>query len=172
MVVIVIGLPGSGKSFFASQLAKVIYADYINSDQVRKTMMPPGHYSLQEKRSVYGQMLTQAVTLVNQNREVVLDATFYHGAIREQFKEALSHVTPVKFIEVTATEALIKDRLRLPRTDSEADYEVYKKIRAEWEPLHEPHLVLQSTNDNIAALLETALDYLKNDEGTNKYIIG
>lgn len=62
MVVIVIGLPGSGKSFFASQLAQLINADYINSDQVRKTMMPPGHYSQQEKHSVYSQMLTQAVT--------------------------------------------------------------------------------------------------------------
>jgi predicted kinase len=161
MVVIVTGLPGSGKSFFASQLAKGINADYINSDQVRKTMMPPGHYSLQEKRSVYGQMLAQAITLVNQKRKVVLDATFYNGAAREQFKDALSRITPVKFIEVTATKALIKDRLRLPRKDSEADYEVYKKIRAAWEPLQEPHLVLQSTNNNIAALLEVALDYLK-----------
>lgn len=161
MVVIVIGLPGSGKSFFASQLAKMMHADYINSDQVRKTMMPPGHYSLQEKHSVYSQMLSRAVELVNQNREVILDATFYKSSIREQYKEALSHITSVKFIEVTATESLIKDRLSLSRKDSEADYEVYKTIRAEWEPLQKPHLVLQSTNDNIAELLEAAIDYLK-----------
>jgi len=161
MVVIVTGLPGTGKSFFASHLAKKMHAAYINSDQVRKTMMPPGHYSLQDKRSVYDQMLAQVVALINQNKDVVLDASFYKSILREQFKKALTPVALVKFIEITATEAIIKDRVRLPRKDSEADFEVYKKIRAAWEPFLEPHLLLRSTNDNLVELLDAAINYLK-----------
>ena len=42
MVVIVFGLPGSGKSYFASRLAGIISADYINSDRVRREIPIPG----------------------------------------------------------------------------------------------------------------------------------
>jgi len=35
MIIIVFGLPGSGKSYFASKLAERINARYINSDVIR-----------------------------------------------------------------------------------------------------------------------------------------
>lgn len=38
MIVIVLGLPGSGKSYFAARFAELIHADHVNSDRVRKSM--------------------------------------------------------------------------------------------------------------------------------------
>jgi hypothetical protein len=40
----------------------------------------------------------------------------------------------------------------------------------QWEPIEEPHLLLQSTNDNIEDMLQKAANYLQlnNDKGTNK----
>ena len=77
MVVIVFGLPGSGKSYFASRLAKRIDADYINSDRLRKEMFKMRTYSQQEKESVYQTMLQKMKQDVAQNKNVVLDATFH-----------------------------------------------------------------------------------------------
>ena len=159
MVIIVMGLPGSGKSFFAEQLASGINAEYISTDRLRKTMISNRTYSQEEKESVYNEMLKK---VKQQNRDTVLDGTFYKNDIREKFKQAgNNHVT---FIEVQAQESLIQQRLKEPRKDSEADFNIYKLVKKQWEPLQEAHLILQSTNNNINAMLQSAINYLENDK--------
>jgi len=171
MIVIVFGLPGSGKSYFATNLADMIKADYINSDQVRRTMFGVRLYSVREKLSVYNEMLVQMHKAVKQHKNLVLDATFYTNAIRKKFLDAAEDIDNIIFIEVRAEESLIKERLKRPRKDSEADFGVYKKIKKQWEPLCKDHLILQSTDDddNIAEMLQktVACLHLKNDKRTN-----
>lgn len=170
MIVIVFGLPGSGKSYFASLLSTLINAEYINSDQVRKHMLDKKTYSLNEKLSVYHEMLLQMKEFMKQKRNLVLDATFYKNDIRKKFMDKARLHGGITFIEVTADESIIRERLKTPRLDSDADFKVYKLIKEQWEPLHEPHLILRSTNDNIAEMLLKAADYLhlKDDKRTDK----
>ena len=160
MIVIVFGLPGSGKSYFAAHLANKINADYINSDKVRRAMFNTRTYSINEKLSVYSEMLTQMKEVVKQNKNLVLDATFYNNDIRKKFLDEAVDAGSIFFIEVKAEESIIRKRLQEKRVDSEADFEVYKKVKKQWEPLHEDHLILQSTNDNINEMLYKAADYL------------
>ena len=169
MVIIVIGLPGSGKSYFASRLATTIGADYINSDIIRKKMIRTRTYSIKEKLFVYNEMLKQMQLAVQQKKDIVLDGTFYKHSIRKKFIKDAGHKGGIIFIEVRAAESLIRERLQQKRTDSEADFEVYHIIKTQWEPLQEKHLTLQSTNDNLTDLLHTAIDYLhlKNDKRAN-----
>jgi predicted kinase len=170
MVVFVMGLPGSGKSFFASRLAGVIHAEYISSDRLRMEMIANRTYSVQEKERVYDEMLARMQKALKQKKSLVLDATFYKNRIREKFRrEAMKVGTPV-FIEVIAPESIVKERLSQPREDSEADFMIYKKIASEWEPFPEKHLILTSSRDNIKTMLQEALDYLhlsNNGKGTN-----
>jgi predicted kinase len=49
MIVIVFGLPGSGKTHFASWFANLINAEYINSDRLRKQRTAPAKYPEKEK---------------------------------------------------------------------------------------------------------------------------
>jgi predicted kinase len=169
MIIIVFGLPGSGKSFFASRLAAMIKAEYINSDKVRRKLFLRRSYSTHEKLSVYNVMLEQMMEIVKKKKNVVLDATFYKNAIRKRFIKKTQNKNYIKFIEVRAGASLTKNRLKTPREDSEADFGVYKKIKLSWEPLPDPHLILHSTNKNIADMLEKARNYLniENDEATN-----
>lgn len=170
MVVIVFGLPGSGKSYFASRLAGIISADYINSDRVRKEMLAKRTYSNREKEIVYNKMLATLKEDQVQNRNVVLDATFHKKETRELFVKEMEKRGGIYFIEVTADENVTRERLKNQRPDSEADFEVYKIIKEENEPMKEPHLILLSTNDNIDEMLQKARDYLKvkNDKRTNQ----
>ena len=170
MIIVVFGLPGSGKSYFAEKLAKKIEADYVNSDRLRKEMFPARIYSEQEKAAVYNVMLEKMKRAVKQNKNVVLDATFHNNETRKPFTQAGKKKDRICFIEITADEDLISRRLQKERAYSEADFEVYKLIRRQWEPLNEPHLMLESTDENIDSMLQKAAAYLeiKDDTRTNK----
>lgn len=168
MVVIVFGLPGSGKSYFASRLAKKIGAEYINSDRLRKQMFARRNYSNAEKAAVYDEMLQRMAKAIYEKRNIVLDATFHKKAARELFEHDKRLGDTIYFIEVVADEELVKERVALQRPDSDADFEVYKLIRDQWEAMDQPHLILRSTNDNLDDMLQKANLYLKfkNDKGT------
>jgi hypothetical protein len=170
MVVIVFGLPGSGKSFFASRLAKKMKADYINSDRIRKEMFKKRTYSEEEKDAVYHKMLDTTKEDLGQNKNVILDATFHKKETRQPFMNVMEGKGGIYFIEITAAESTTRERLKRERPYSEADFRVYKIIRSQYEPLKEAHLVLQSTNNNIEEMLQKACDFLKckNDKRTDK----
>ncbi len=170
MVVIVFGLPGSGKSYFASRLANLVNAEYINSDSVRRMFAGKKTYSLNEKISVYNEMLKRMKEMIKENRTLVLDATFYKSDIRIKFINEANLNEKISFMEVRANESVISERLKKPRTDSEADFDVYKKMKNEWEPFNPDHLILQSTDNNIEEMLHKATSYLNlgNDKRTNK----
>jgi predicted kinase len=161
MVIMVIGLPGSGKSFFARRLSKLLDAVYINSDETRKSFIITPCYSAAEKELVYDKMLQETLIAIQKNEDVVLDATFYLSAIREKFKRSISHLTDLFYIEITAREDLVKKRLENERQDSDADFTIYKLIRRNWEPLKEEHLTMQSTDDEINILLLKAYHYVQ-----------
>ena len=170
MIAIVYGLPGSGKSFFACRFAAKINAAYINSDRVRKKLFISRTYLIKEKLAVYNEMLAQMKEAVKQNKNLVLDATFYNSDIRKKFLDEAKGAMSICFIEVKAEESVIRKRLQEKRVDSEADFEVYKKVKNQWEPLHQDHLILQSTNDNINEMLYKAAHYLhfKDDKRANQ----
>ena len=161
MIVIVLGLPGSGKSYFAARLAEVIQADYINSDQIRKGMFSKRIYSEQEKGAVYDAILKKMKTLVKLNKDLVIDATFQREDSRQLFIRQLRGKVEFFFIEITANPDLIRRRLKKERPFSEADFEVYELTRQQWQPLREPHLSLGSTDENIDYMLDRAVNYLR-----------
>lgn len=166
MVILVLGLPGSGKSYFAERLAQKIHAEYSNSDQIRKEMFPDRTYSDSEKAMVYEALLKKMQEAIDKEKDVVLDATFYKNKIRESFITISKG--KIVFIEVWAEENIIQERLKKTRSFSEADLKVYQLLKRQWEPLEEPHLSLESTNNNIDAMLKKAVNFLKDDKRTNR----
>ncbi len=169
MIVIVFGLPGSGKSYFASRLAKRINAGYINSDRLRMEMFKVRTYSEEEKAAVYNAMLLKMKEAIEENTDLVLDATLHKNETRKLFVNEIEGRGSIIFIEVKASENISGERLKDKRPYSEADFKVYKFIQQQWEPMTESHLVLESTDENIDDMLRKTLLYLKqeNDKGTN-----
>lgn len=161
-IVAICGLPGSGKSYFATRLAEKLGAAYISSDEIRKQMFAVRTYSHEEKLSVYHEMTERAARAVVEKKDVVLDATFYRKDIRDLLTKAVE--SPLRWIEVWADESVIRERLSKPRMHSEADIEVYLKLRDKWEPLTGEYLRLQSTDNNIDEMLDQATQYLHNDQ--------
>ena len=161
IVVIVFGLPGTGKSYFASKLAGRTNAEYISSDRLRKELFPERTYSDKEKETVYREMLEKTKMALNENSNVVVDATFYKNDVRNRLLEEIKNKADIFFIEIRATEDIIRRRLQKERPYSEADFGIFKLIQQQWEPLNAPHLILSSTDDNINDMLQKAMDHLQ-----------
>lgn len=162
MLVLIAGLPGSGKSFFGQRFAEAIGAVYLNSDNVRTEMSARGRYSDDDKLAVYKQLAASASDALKSGRDVIVDATFYRQSLRELVtKPALSLGASVYIIEVRADEAIVRKRLSVPRALSEADFRVYEMIRDNFEKIPVPHLVLTSTDTNIEDMLREAMQYIK-----------
>ena len=161
MVILVYGLPGSGKTFLAKNLAEKINAVHLNSDRIRKEIGKWDKYTKEAKQDVYGTLLKKMQEMVLTGNNVIIDATFYKEKIRNEFLEASDQLgKPCKLIEVRAGEPTIKKRLSKPRVDSQADFEIYQKIRDEFEEVKEKHLTLFSDEITIEEMIKRALTYL------------
>jgi|WetSurMetagenome_2_1015567.scaffolds.fasta_scaffold887787_1 predicted kinase len=161
MVIIVFGLPGSGKSYLASRLAKQLDAVYVNSDEVRLKMFSQRTYTDAEKGLVYEAMAVTMTEALSHKKPVILDATFYKTSLRNKFERvADTFREKIIYIEVTAPEKSIEERLKKTRKNSEATWDVYQKLKATFEPLLEEHLVLTSSDQNISTLLREAIHYI------------
>jgi len=162
MIILVAGLPGSGKSYFASRLAAQLDAVYVGSDKVRKSLDGLGKYHLEDKLIVYRGMADLAEENLSEGKKVVLDATFFLKDMRTLFFAlADKYTSAFHFIYIEADEDLIKKRVAKKRPDSEADFEVYKKVKHEYEAIDFPHLVIQSTDSNITEMIEKAIHYIQ-----------
>jgi len=166
MIIVVLGLPGSGKSYFASRLSKELQAKYLSSDVIRKQLFSFLEYSKQEKIKVYEVMMKEMIRAIKQSVNIVLDATFYEENLREKFMDtAVSFEERILFVEVWADQKTIQERLKLKRAYSDADYSVYLHIKEIFEPLKAEHLKIQSTQSNIEEMIKEALKYIQNCHG-------
>lgn len=162
MIIIVFGLPGSGKSYFASRLAKKLGARYVNSDVIRNQLFVVKEYSQAEKKKVYSEMVREMKKAIQQNGNIVLDATFYKKSVRKKFSVAVKEFgQSIIFIEVWADQKVIIERLSRKRRHSDADYSVHLYIKEVFEPMKREHLILQSTQINIDEMLDAALNYIR-----------
>ncbi|MDX2247285.1 MAG: ATP-binding protein [Bacteroidia bacterium] len=159
--IIVFGLPGSGKSLFAEALATRLSATYLSSDQIRLSFSQENRYGESAKRAIYEAMKTRTMDARNKGETVVADATFFRQDLREYFIRDLPG--RVFFLEIYADESVIRSRLKTKRRFSEADFEVFQKIKSAFEPLKEPHLSLDSGSLTIEEMLREAESYLKDN---------
>ncbi|MFN3404517.1 MAG: AAA family ATPase [Cytophagaceae bacterium] len=164
MIIIVFGLPGSGKSYFAERLALKIGAVYLNSDRVRKELEATPGYSMEERLKIYEILLEKTKEAKRIATGVVIDASFFSHNLRKQFAESFPGCF---FILVEASEEIIRERVNRKRTFTDADFNVYLKLKSSFEPVQHTHLKLSSDQNDVDAMISTALEYINHDRSTN-----
>ena len=161
MIIIVMGLPGTGKTFFAERLAANTQAQHISSDKTRIQLQKRGAYTPEDKSQVYRQMLAEAEEALKNGKHVIMDATFSQKLHRNEVIALAKRLNAlVHFIQLTADEATIQERTSREREESEADFKVYQLIKQSFEPLEIPHLTLNSTQLKIEEMLVMARHYI------------
>lgn len=168
MLTIIIGLPGTGKTTFAKALAAATDAHHLNSDIVRHTLGKQGMYDVNSKAAVYQELFDRTENYLADHQRVVLDATFYKEILRKPYRQlGEKYDITTRWIELRAAEEEIKKRVGKKREYTEADFEVYKKIKASYEPIEAAHLVLWSDQLAVDEMVEKALEYLKVNQTTS-----
>lgn len=114
-------------------------------------------YSEDEKRAVYTEMARQACLAIRK-QPVVLDGTFHRNEWRNNARQITS--LPPVYIHVTATDDLIRERLHHPRRESDADYNVYKHLKRQFDPPPARALRINSTNSNVDQMVQIAMEYI------------
>lgn len=162
MLVLIAGLPGTGKTTVAKAFAKRCGAVHLNSDTLRFELGLMGHYSPEDKEKVYATLLERARVALLEGKQVVVDSTFFSEKVRAPFQAlAASCGVPLRWIEVKAAEQTLRQRLSRPRPDSEADFTVYEKIRDQFEPLPEDRLVLDTDLESPESAALKIQNYLE-----------
>jgi len=162
LLIVILGLPGTGKTTFASALSAQTGARHLNTDMLRAELGLRGQYDETTKARVYDELLRLTRTALQQGTPVVLDGTFYRKAFRDRIAD-LAHETGavLKWIELRASPETVKERVSHKRPYSEADFAVYRKIREAFEPLTETCLSLDSDQKTLGAMLHEAREYIQ-----------
>ena len=160
-LILIIGLPGTGKTTFAEVLASKLNAHHLNSDVVRHEIGKQGQYDTASKAAVYQELLDRTESLLKNNQTVIVDTTLFKKSLRLPYLVlARKYGLQAKWIELKASEAVIMKRVYKDRPFSEADYAVYLKIKAEFEPLELERLTLWTDQLSIEEMTTKAEKYI------------
>lgn len=166
VLILVCGLPGTGKTTVASAFAAAMGALHLNSDVLRKKLGLMGHYTPADKARVYDALIEEAKTALMGKLPVIVDSTFYQEKIREPFRRLATNCgAELYWIMVRASEPVIRQRVGKERADSEADFAVYEKIRDAFEPLAAPCLEVWSDRQTAPEIVATIEQYVRRGAG-------
>jgi predicted kinase len=160
MVIVVCGVPASGKSHLAVALARASKLACLSSDLTRKHLRgigstqraSPETYGAEWSSRTYAELGRLAGHRVAREGGTIVDATFRHLADRQAFADSFAEAAPLVFIECQAPPSVLADRAarrgREPGQVSDADLAVVLREQHTWEPLDEVpaarHLALRT----------------------------
>jgi predicted kinase len=155
VLVMLTGLPGTGKSNLARQLAEVLPFAIVESDQVRKILFPQCEYTGEESQWVHRTCHALMDKLLMKGVRVIYDATNLHERHRELvYRLADAREVKLIVVKVVSPEAVASQRLRNRRGDvkddddvSDADVKVYRRMSRSVDPIRRNHVVVDTSRD-------------------------
>ena len=165
VLVVVSGLPGSGKSHFSRRLAEQVPLLVLQSDALRKVLFPSPSYTKEESARLFAACYSLIEELLEQGIPMLLDAT----NLIEEHRERLCYIAgrlgvkPV-LVYLEAPPKVVYQRLkeRSEGMDSQdqsgAGWDVYLRMSATVEPIKRGHLVVDTSKDISPAIARVARD--------------
>ncbi|MEK7354564.1 MAG: AAA family ATPase, partial [Chloroflexota bacterium] len=152
--IVVIGLPGTGKSFFSRRLAEKLPCVILESDWVRYQLFNNPVYSPEESARLFQVIHSLIEELLSKGIPVILDAT----NLSERNREILYHIADkVKatfiLVRVEAPPEVVRQRLEARTAgnnlndNSQADWEVYQRMKFSVEKLTRRHFAVDTSRD-------------------------
>lgn len=167
-MIVLVGLPGSGKSYLAREIVRRYPAAALDSDALRQVLFPAPQHSEREHHRLFPALHVLMGRLLERGIPIIIDATNLKEANRRPFYQiAKKRGVRVVLVRVWAPKAVIRARLagrtsaRDPEDRSTATLEVYEKMRADVEPIRRRHVSVDTSKeigpavDRITTLLQS-----------------
>ncbi len=153
-LVIVSGLPGTGKSYFSRKLAERLPSAVIESDALRKQLFPTPTYSAEESHRLFNACHRLIEELLGKGVPVILDAT----NLVEHHREPLYRIArrlgaKLIIVRVEAPRELVRQRLQgraegINREDkSDAGWSIYQRMRTRVERISRNYFAVDTSRD-------------------------
>ncbi len=146
------GLPGTGKSYFCSQLANRLPLVILESDALRKALFSSPSYSSKESSLLFGATHLLIKRLLKRGIPLILDAT----NLSERYREYLYSIADrldVKLILVRVeappqvVHERLKTRLQNSGDKSDADWAVYQRMKPSVQKIRRNHYAADTSRD-------------------------
>ena len=153
-LIVVSGLPGTGKSFFCRKLVERLPFLILSSDTLRKILFSSPRYKESENKRLFPACHALIEELLRKGIPVIFDATnllerhreyLYRAAKRAEAKLILVCVEAPS--EVVRQRLLAREKATVPQDDSEADWDAYNKMKPRRERISRNHFVVDTSQD-------------------------
>ena len=153
-LVIVCGLPGTGKSFFCRRLAERLPFVILESDTLRRILFPSSLHNEDENRRLFPACHALVEELLRKGIPVIFDATnllerhrehLYHAADKAGVRAILVRIESPP--GVVQQRLLDREKEPDPQDNSRAGWEVYQRMRPRKEKISRNHFVVDTSRD-------------------------
>ena len=159
-LVVVSGLPGTGKSHFCRRLVADVPALILESDALRKTLFPSPNYSAAESSRLFRAAHALIEQLLGEGVPVIFDATNLSERHRRHLYDiAAGTGARLVLVQVEAPPGVVYTRLKARERNpegekSDAGWAVYHRMRPQVERIRRPHHVVDTSRDIEGAVAE------------------
>lgn len=169
-LVLLSGLPGSGKSHFCRELVKVVPSLVVlESDALREILFPEPTHGQSENARLFPALHRLLERLLRIEHQVVVDATNLRRRNRRMLYDIAVRVgAPLLIIETTAPEDVIWQRLSQREADiaaarrtndiSTAGNDVYDRMIPSAQPIRRDHITVDTSQDIMPAVQQIAAE--------------
>lgn len=153
-IIVVSGLPGTGKSYFCRRLAERLPFLILESDALRKQLFKVPTYSAEESAYLFRAIYQVIEDLLKKGIPIILDATNLEERHRERLYNIAERLkAKLILVSVQAPPELVEKRLK-KRMDgknvqdsSDADWQVYQKMKMTVEKIKRHHFTVDTSRD-------------------------
>jgi predicted kinase len=151
-LVLVSGLPGTGKTYFSKQLLERLPFVILESDYLRRALNQSPTHSRSESARLFIAIHLLCERLLREGHSVIVDATNLTEKNRQYFYD-ISDRTGIKLIivQVNAPPLVVKGRLdkrgKEPDNNSDADWKVYSRMRKSVDKIKRKHYSVDTSVD-------------------------
>ncbi len=150
--IVVSGLPGTGKTYFCSQLAERLPFVILESDTLRKALFSLPSYSSEESSHLFRTIHLLTERLLKKGISLILDATNLSERHREYLYSIAEHLDgKLILVRVEAPPQVVYERLktRLENSENKSDAEwiVYQRMKPSVQKISRNHYAVDTSRD-------------------------